>query len=158
MEMPRPTEKQEKMHRLVGRWRGEEKLFPSPWDPEGGTAVGRVDNRCALDGFVVLQDYEQERNGAISFRGHGVFSWNSVQQCYIMHWFDSMGTPVNEYKGDFEGPVLTLSCDMPQGGKSRAVFDFGPEGKYGFRMEISQDGEQWSPFMEGLYSREDSPG
>ncbi|MGE5277442.1 MAG: DUF1579 family protein [Acidobacteriota bacterium] len=74
--MPRPGEPHRQLRKLVGSWRGEERLSPSPWDPVGGTAVGRVENRSALDGFAVVQDYEQERNGAVGFRGHRVFSWD----------------------------------------------------------------------------------
>ncbi len=154
MEMPKPNENHAQLHRFAGRWFGEEKISPSPWDPVGGVATGRIENRVDLDGFVVVQDYVQEREGSVSFRGHGVFSWNSLQECYFMHWFDSMGTPVNEYKGHFDGNVLTVTCDMPQGGKSRAVFEVLEDGKYRFKMEITQDGEQWATFMQGLYSRE----
>ena len=49
--MPKPSHHHEKMHKLVGRWRGTETMFPSQWDPEGGTANGLNDSRLALDGF-----------------------------------------------------------------------------------------------------------
>ena len=153
MEMPKPTEAHRKLEKLVGSWSGEEKISPSPWDPQGGTAVGRVQNRLALDGFIVVQDYEQERGGAVNFRGHGVFSWDSMQQCYVLHWFDSMGMPPNEFCGNFDDNVLTLSSSGPQG-HSRAVFDFREEGSYTFRMDVSQDGSEWYTFMEGKYARQ----
>jgi hypothetical protein len=84
MEMPRPTESHQKLNLLAGRWTGQERLSPSPWDPKGGTVTGRSDNRIALDGFVLLHDYEQERGGAITFRGHGVLSYDAQGQCYRM--------------------------------------------------------------------------
>ena len=52
MEMPKPTDVHKKLERLAGKWKGEEKMYPSPWDPNGGIAVGRVNNRPALDGFI----------------------------------------------------------------------------------------------------------
>ena len=153
MEMPKPTDAHKKLERLAGKWKGEEKMYPSPWDPKGGTAVARVNNRPALDGFTVVQDYEQERNGAVTFRGHGVFSYDAMQQCYVLHWWDTMGMPVNEFKGTLEGNILTMTDKKPQG-LNRAVFDLRQEGKYNFKMEVSQDGKQWQTFMEGNYLRE----
>ena len=153
MDMPKLTDAHKKLELLAGRWKGEEKLSPSPWDPKGGIATGRVNNRPALDGFAVVQDYEQERNGAVSFQGHGIFSYDAYQKNYVLHWLDSMGMPVNEFRGSFEGRVLTLT-NKGQMGFNRAVFDLGENDKYKFKMEISQDGKNWYTFMEGSYTRE----
>ena len=152
MDMPKPTTAHQKLSKLVGRWSGPEKMPPGPWAPEGGTALGRVENREGLDGFVVIQDYAQERDGEVVFRGHGVFGWNAGAGHYTLHWFDSMGTGANEYRGDFTGEVLSLTSDSPMG-KSRAVFDLGAPGRYTFKMEVSQDGRAWTTFMEGAYVR-----
>ncbi len=153
MEMPKPTEAHRKLEKLVGQWTGEERLFPSPWDPKGGTAVGRVQNRLALDGFIVVQDYEQRRGGVVNFRGHGVFSWNAGEAVYVLHWFDSTGLPPNQFRGGFEDDVLTLTDHGPQG-HFRVVFDHRQPDRYSFRMEVSQDGNAWQTLMEGSYSRE----
>lgn len=154
MEMPRPTDAHRKLELLAGSWSGEERLHPSPWDPRGGTAIGRITNRVALDGFALLHDYEQDRDGTITFRGHGVLSWNAIEQCYVMHWFDSMGTPANEFRGTFDSKdVLTLTSKSSQG-LSRAIFDLSKEGEYSFRMDVSPDGNQWQTFMDGSYIRE----
>ncbi len=95
MEMPKPTEAHRRLERLVGAWTGQERLHPSPWDPSGGPAVGHVENRAALDGFAVIHDYEQERNGTVTYRGHGIYTWDSTRRQYMMHWWDSMGFPPN---------------------------------------------------------------
>lgn len=152
MEMPKPTEAHRKLNALAGRWTGQEKMCPSPWDPTGGTAVGRSDNRLSVDGFVVLHDYEQERNGAVSFRGHGVFSYDSVAKSYLLHWWDSMGVAANVFKGDFEGTTLRMVCRDAQG-NSRATWESLDAGRYRFRMEMSPDGQQWTTMMEGDYTR-----
>jgi len=153
MEMPKPGEPHAKLERLAGRWIGEETIHPMPWDPEGGTAKGLVDNKPGLDGFAVVQDYEQQRGGVTSFRGHGVFAWDDIEKCYVMHWFDTMGMPPSVFKGDFEGDVLTVTHQGPQG-FSRAVFDLSHDGRYHFKMEVSGDGNAWAPFMEGDYARQ----
>jgi hypothetical protein len=97
MEMPTPTEAHRRLEKLVGRWSGEEKMTPMPFDPEGGVAIGRVDNRVALDGFAVVQDYEQERGGAITYRALGVYRWDADKDEYVLYWYDSMGGPPSEY-------------------------------------------------------------
>src|SRR5207237_1045103 len=110
--------------------------------------------RLALDGFVVVQDYQQERNATVNFRGHGVFSWDAVGQCYVMHWWDSLGLPPGEFRGTFQNNVLTLSNDDgPM--QSRATFDLSKPGTYRFRMEVSQDGKEWYPFVEGEYTQKE---
>lgn len=151
--MPRPTSAHKKLERLAGQWTGREQISPSPWDPRGGPAVGRVRNRVVLDGFAVIQEYEQERDGGAGFKGHGVFRWDVLQNCYVFHWFDSMGMPPTEYRGTFEGDVLKLTAPAPQG-QSRAVFDLAQPNKYTFRLEVSQDGKTWHPFLEGKYEKQ----
>jgi hypothetical protein len=108
---------------------------------------------ASLDGFAVVQDYEQERHGSVTFRGHGVFWWDPAAQSYVLTWFDSMGLAPNEFRGRLEADVLTLTSQGPQG-LSRAVFDLSDHGRYGFRMEVSGDGKEWQPLMEGSYERE----
>lgn len=66
MVMPRPSSEHKALDMLVGDWLGEEKIYPSPFDPVGGMATGRTHNQLALDGFAIVQDYEQERNGAVN--------------------------------------------------------------------------------------------
>lgn len=154
MQMPRPTDAHKKLERLVGHWTGNESIAPSPMDPQGGPATGRAHNRAALDGFAVIQDYEQERNGKVSFRGHGVFRFDSMQNDYVMHWFDSFGFPPSDYRGQFHGDILTLIATIPMG-QSRATFDLSTPNKYVFKMDVSQDGQTWHPFMQGHYTRKD---
>jgi hypothetical protein len=152
MQMPTPAAAHQELERFVGTWRGEEQIFPSPFDPAGGTAIGRVRNVRALDGFAVVQDYEQERGGAVNFRGHGVFRYDPGQSRYEVHWFDSFGANANIMTGQFKGAVLTL--ENTTGHRMRANWDFGTPGRYAYRMEISPDGTNWMPFMAGTYVRE----
>lgn len=155
MDMPKPTDAHMRLQRIAGNWIGEEKIHPSPWDPHGGTAIGSVHNRVALDGFVVVQDYAHERDGRVVFRGHGVFTWNEAEQCYVLYWFDSMGVPPNIFKGHFENDVLTMTSKDLQG-HSRVLFDFTRDGRYTYRMEVSQDGNQWYLFTEASYDKKES--
>ncbi len=151
MEMPKPGDAHARLHALAGQWGGEETVYPAPWEPAGGSATAFIHNRVVLNGFAVVQEYEQYRDGKPTFSGHGLFWWDAAAREYVMTWTDSaMGTPAN-YRGAFDGDVLRLLNTMPQGGFARCSFDCGMPGEYVFLMEVSQDGETWTPAMEGAY-------
>lgn len=154
MSTPELTGVQRQLARLVGTWIGEEQMFPSPWIPEGGTATGKVRNTSGLDGRIVVQEYRQERDGTVTFQGHGVFAHDPVKGKVVMHWFDSMGPTPNIYEGDFDGDVLTMTMQMSKGW-SRSRFELGSADDYTFGMDASGDGTNWSPMMKGSYRREE---
>jgi len=153
MSMPKPHKKHERLKDLVGEWSGPETIHPAPWDPAGGTADARIVNRHILDGFGVVQEYEQTRGGGVNFKGHGVFWYDETAQEYVMTWWDSIGGSGAHYRGQWDGDRLVLRSPMPQGGHARAAFDVGTPGQYAFLMEISNDGDAWMPAMEGTYRR-----
>lgn len=152
MEMPRPGAAHEKLQLFVGQWSGEEVIAASPIDPAGGPANAKIDNRLLLDGFIVVQDYVQERSGKVNFEGHAVISYDNANADYVMDWWDSFGMSRSEYRGKFAGKSLVLLATTPMG-RSRASYDFARDGEYGFKMEISVDGTSWFPFMEGVYKK-----
>ncbi|MEO8681751.1 MAG: DUF1579 family protein [Vicinamibacterales bacterium] len=151
--MPKPGDAHKKLGALVGEWSGAEMLHPSPWDPAGGAAIAAVTNRWIADGFAVVQDYEQRRDGKVTFSGHGVFWFDPGKQEYVMHWWDSMGGTGGEYRGTFDGNTLILGAPMPQGGHSRTSWVLTGADGHTFLMEVSPDGENWQPAMEGKYRR-----
>ena len=151
MEMPKPGPAQQQLMKLVGNWSGEEKIAPSPWDEKGGTALGKVNNRSALDGWVVVQDYEQARGGKTNMRGHGVFSFDAAKNAVVLEWYDSFAGGPFPFTGSWKGDVLTLS-GATGGGQGRCTFDVSGGG-YKFKMEASQDGKQWMEFMSGSYRK-----
>ena len=154
MQMPVPSKAHAALAILEGSWIGQEKIHPSPFAPSGASAIGRVVNRTALDGFAIIQDYEQETNGKVNFRGHGVFRWDSERNLYILYWFDSFGLPPSEYTGTLVDRVLRLTANTQQG-SARATLDFSHEGHYHYLLEVSPDGERWFPSIEGQYDRQD---
>jgi hypothetical protein len=153
MEMPKPNEAHKRLAPLVGSWSGLETLHPAPWDPVGGSARGRVVNREILEGFAVVQEYEQRRGGTRNFSGHGVFWYDPAALEYVMTWWDTMGGAGSHFRGGFEGDRLVLNSTMPQGGLCRAIFDLSAPDRYSFLMEISPDGDAWHPAMEGAYRK-----
>lgn len=153
MEILKPTEEHRQLARLAGNWIGEEVMHPSPWDPKGGKAAGRMKARMDLGGFYLISDYEQERNGAVGFRGHGVIGWDPRGRCYTMHWFDSSGIEHGAPAlGTWEDDKLVLQHEMTQFGYSRYVYEVG-DGEYRLLLQNSRDGKQWATFLEGAYRR-----
>src|SRR5881628_181564 len=140
MEMQKPQEEHRKLHALAGKWRAEEKLYPSPWDPKGGSAIGRFEARVDLGGFFVIADYAQERDGRESYRGHGVFGYDPRQKVYTMSWVDSMDpdSPLPA-RGKWEGSQLLFENTQPMG-KSRYIYTFEGKDRYTFRIDNSRDG------------------
>jgi hypothetical protein len=152
MEMPKLTDAHRKLQLLVGNWQGEEKMFPTPWDSKGGSAVGYMNNRLALDGFAVIQDYEHRREGVVKYWGHAIFTWDPNLQSYVLYWFDSLGVGQNVFQGSFDEKKLTLTYKSHQG-YTRASWEFTSDKSFSYRMEVSGDGTQWQAMMEGTYSR-----
>lgn len=153
MEMRKPTEEHRRLYILAGEWVGEEKLSPSPWGP-GGNATGRSSYRVEVDGFYVIQDYVEEKDGQVVFRGHGIFGFDAQAGEYCWYWVDSMGfVPAGPSRGQWEGDTLTFRSISPQG-QGRYVYRFEGKQTYHFRIENSFDGgKTFATFMEGTYRK-----
>jgi len=59
---PQPLEEHHRLAAFAGEWAGEEAVFPSRWNA-GGTATSKVTARIDLDGFYLIQDTRQFRDG-----------------------------------------------------------------------------------------------
>jgi Protein of unknown function (DUF1579) len=153
MDMPKPGPGHARLSRFVGRWTGEEQLADSPWGP-GGPAIGRLDVREACDGMAFVQDYVQEKDGKVCFRGHGVFTVDPAKGDVLWWWFDSMGLPPDPpARGRWDGERLRFEKSTP-GGEARYEFHFGGD-RYEFRIENRFPGQpDFALFMRGDYRRE----
>lgn len=149
MDMPQLTDAHQRLRKLVGRFQGKENIYPSAWSPQAGTASASMDGRLITGGFAAVHDYEQKKNGKVSYSGHGVFRYDAPAGQYELHWFDSMGMAVNVFRGNFEGDKLVLTTHDANG-YMRCIYDTGAKG-LGLRMETSQDGLNWQPFQSGDY-------
>lgn len=153
--MPQLTDQHRQLHALAGRWRGEETMYPMPWSP-GGQAQGRYEMRVDIDGFFVIQDYVQEREGQVSYRGHGIFGWDEPQQTYTWYWVDAMGfVPPAPARGHFADGVFSFESPPAPGMRARYRFSLIDADNIGFSMQHStDDGVSWSTFMDGRYQRQ----
>lgn len=150
--MPTLTPGHRTLEKMTGHWEGEEWMHPSPWDPAGGTALGRTRNRLALNGFAVISDYEQVRDGAVTFTGHGVMTFDPGEDQYVLHWFDCMGSPPEVFVGRFNDDVLTVAHGGP-GMHARLTYDLTEPGRMATKMEMSRDGVEWATLFDASYER-----
>lgn len=152
--MPSVGPEQKRLVELFsGVWRGEEKIYPSDWDPKGGSAFGTWVVHASVDGFCVLVDYTEERGGKINYRGHGVHGWDTQSNAFCVYWFDNIGVmPKAPVKATLDGNRYTYTYDDPTGW-SRMTYDFTSD-TLEFRIDKSKDGgKTWSPMHEGRYTR-----
>jgi hypothetical protein len=115
--------------------------------PDGGEAKSKTSSRLALDGFAIIQDYEQKVDGNPPYRGHGVLHYNADAKQYEMYWFDNMDSPVTVLRGKFEGDVLTLSGPT-RDGQMRVVYDLKKPEHVHVKTQSSEDGRTWRTLME----------
>lgn len=153
MEMPQLNEHHEQLAAMVGEWNGNETMHPSPWSPESASATSRTVARRELGGFFIITDYEQKRDGEVSYSGHGVFGWDPRKEKYTLHWYDTMGgDPGAPALGTWEGDTLCFQHQHHMG-HSRYTYVFSGKDAYTFALDFSQDGREWVPFCDGKYTR-----
>ncbi|MFT4538853.1 MAG: hypothetical protein ACI841_000453 [Planctomycetota bacterium] len=149
MKMPKPGPAHDNIAKMVGDWNGDETMAPSPWCPEEQQRSGKVTARM-LENFFVISDYTQVHDGKVTFRGHGIYSWDPASEEYIMYWFDSMGGAGGVARGQCEGNQLTFENTSPMG-QHRYQYTFEGSG-YTFEMLMSPDGSTWHSMMIGKYT------
>lgn len=147
-QMPQPGSEHAALSRMCGNFNGTEVMMPSAWSPEQKESTSTITARM-LDGFFVISDYEQQVGGQVTFRGHGVYSWDPQAACFKMYWFDSMGGAGGIADGHLEGDVLTFENTSPMG-RHRYRYTFHAD-HIVFEMAIAPEGGQWSTMMEATY-------
>src|SRR3978361_2490019 len=88
----------------------------------GGSATSDVVARIDLNGFYLIQDTRQTRDGKETFATHGVFTYDREDRHYKLFWHDSLGyySPAPA-SGGWTGKTLILVRGSPRG-NSRHVY------------------------------------
>lgn len=154
MHTPTPNEHHRQLARFAGTWHGIERMHPSPWDAKGGEAKATTTWRVDLGGFVVIADYQQHKNGQAVYAGHGVYTVDPESHDVVLHWFDVMGGQHEQFRGRWNGDVLTVASRNPMG-HMRLTYDLSTPGKLENSGEMSADGEQWMRLFDGAHQRQD---
>ena len=149
---PVPTEEHKRLHAFAGEWNGEETVYPSRW-VAGGSATSHVAARIDLNGFYLIQDTRQTRDGKESFATHGVFTFDREDRLYKLFWYDSLGYyPPSPASGAWGGKVLTLVRGSLRG-NARHLYEIIDDNTYSVKIQFSPDAEGWADVLTGVYRR-----
>ena len=147
-----PLAEHARLAAFAGEWNGEEVVFPSRWT-EGGTATSHVVARMDLNGFYLIQDSVQMRDGKQSFATHGIFTYDRDDRTYKLFWYDSLGyTPPSPASGGWVGNTLTLVRGSLRG-NARHVYEIIDDNSYSLKIQFSPDAEGWADVLTGVYRR-----
>src|ERR1700676_252992 len=148
----KPLEEHRKLAVFAGEWSGEEVVFPSRWNA-GGSATSQVTARIALNGFYLIQDTHQTRDGKESFATHGVFTYDREDRHYKLFCHDSVGYYARPpASGGWTGKVLTLVRGSLRG-NARHVYEILDDNSYSMKIQFSPDAEGWADVLTGVYRR-----
>src|SRR5882724_7786194 len=143
---PTPLEEHRKLAALAGEWNGKEMVQPSRWTA-GGPATSHVVARMDLNGFYLIQDTRQMRDGRESFATHGVFTYDREDRHYKLFWHDSLGyyapAPAS---GGWTGKTLILVRGSLRG-NARHVYEVVDDNNYTMKIQFSPDEEGFSVDM-----------
>jgi hypothetical protein len=149
---PKPLEEHRRLAAFAGEWTGEETVFPSRW-VAGGQALSRVSARMDLDGFYLIQDTMQTRDGKESFATHGVFTFDREDKLYKLFWHDSLGYfAQSPASGAWKDKTLTLIRGSLRG-NARHVYEIVDADTYTMKIQFSPDAEGWADVLTGTYRR-----
>ena len=147
-----PLAEHARLAAFAGEWNGEEMVFPSRWT-EGGPATSRVVARMDLNGFYLIQDSVQMRDGKQAFATHGLFTYDRDDRTYKLFWYDSLGyTPPSPASGGWVGNTLTLVRGSLRG-NARHVYEIIDDVSYSLKIQFSPDAEGWADVLTGIYRR-----
>ncbi|WFU72865.1 MULTISPECIES: DUF1579 family protein [unclassified Bradyrhizobium] len=147
-----PLAEHARLAAFAGEWDGEETVFPSRWT-KGGPATSRTVARMDLNGFYLIQDSVQMRDGKQVFATHGIFTYDRDDRTYKLFWYDSLGyTPPSPASGGWVGKTLTLVRGSLRG-NARHVYEIIDDNSYSLKIQFSPDAEGWADVLTGVYRR-----
>ena len=149
---PTALEEHRKLAVFAGEWSGDEMVYPSRWNA-GGPATALIKARMDLNGFYLIQDAVQMRDGKETFSTHGVFTYDREDRTYKLFWYDSLGyTPPSPASGGWVGKTLTLVRGSLRG-NARHVYEIIDDESYSLKIQFSPDAEGWADVLTGTYRR-----
>ena len=153
----KPPKEMEKLHGMVGTWKGKEKHF----DPSGAEPTeteSTIVNKLVLGGHFIQGEYKSSMAGFGEFSGMQMLSYDPQTKKYQMVWFDSMSNIGMKGESSSTGPeyvFVSEQMDMPGMGKTRMRVTTTVKSATMFTMKIEmQTGETWTKFLEGEYTKQ----
>lgn len=158
-EMPdmKPPKEMEKLHSLVGTWKGKEKHF-EPGNTTPIEATSTIVYKMVLGGHFLRGEYSGDIPGMGTFTGMIMASYDPAVKKYVMYWFDSMSNTGMRAESSTMGPkwaFVSEEFEMPGMGKTkmRTTIDVKSATSYNMTVEM-QMGDAWHKFLDGAYTKQ----
>jgi uncharacterized protein DUF1579 len=150
MQMPKPGPEHKKLDAFEGSWTLEGDMKASPMGPAGKMTETEKCERME-GGFFVLCHVQFVSKAMGNGSGISVLGYSNDDKVYTYRAFNSWGEFENA-KGTWDGDTITWSSDDKMGGttvKGRFTMKFTTPTTYDFSYATSQDGANWTTFMDG---------
>ncbi len=148
-QMPKPGAEQKNLAYFAGTWKLAGDIKPGPMGP-GGKFTGTERMEWMPGGFFLVS-HSQGSSPMGKETGLAVYGYDTDKKVYTYDEFNSAGENVHA-TGTFDGKVWTWTSESPMGGKPMKghfiVTQTSPT-SYVFKFEMSEDGNNWSPVMDG---------
>jgi hypothetical protein len=148
-QMPKPGPEQKNLAYFAGNWTLTGDIKPGPMGP-GGKFTGTERIEWMPGGFFLVS-HSQGSSPMGKETGLAVYGYDADKKVYTYDEFNSAGENVHA-TGTFDGKVWTWSSESPMGGKpmkGHFIVTQNSPTSYAFKFEMSEDGNNWSPVMDG---------
>jgi hypothetical protein len=148
MQMPKPGPEHKKLDYFTGDWTCDGDTKPGPMGPGGKMTM--IDESKWMDGgFFVVMHTQFKSDSMGSGNGIAFLGYDADEKKYTYNEFNSSGEAVVS-KGTVDGDAWIWIGDMKQpAGKGRFSEKILSPTSYSFKFEMSTDGANWTPVMDG---------
>ena len=147
--MPKPGPEHKNLAYFAGSWKLAGDIKPGPMGP-GGKFTGTEHIEWMPGGFFLVS-HSQGSSSMGKESGLAVYGYDADKKVYTYDEFSSTGENVHA-TGTFDGKVWTWTSESPMGGKpmkGQFILTETSPTSYTFKFEMSQDGKNWAPVMDG---------
>lgn len=147
--MPKPGPEHEELGFFVGKWSFEGESKESPMG-QGGK-VSFTESCEWFGGHFALVCRSEGTTPTGPTEALGIMSYDSEKGAYTYYGVEG-GMPPFMATGQLDGKTWRYKSESTMGGKTmmtRVTITEASESSYTFQMEMSTDGETWTPVMEG---------
>ena len=147
-----PGPEVKKLDYFVGTWTTEGTIAPGPWGT-GGKFTGGGTTEWLPGNFFIQSQSESQMPPELGGDSKAVMimGYDTQQSTYSSDRFTSIGQHESS-KGTVSGDTWTWTSTSNYGGmeiQGKMTIKTMSPTSYAFKYEISMDGKNWSPFMEG---------
>ncbi len=148
MNMPKPGPEHKKLDYFTGNWTCDSDMKPGPMGPGGKMTM--TDDSKWMDGGFFVVIHSQFKSASMG-NGNGIsfLGYDAGEKKYTYNEFNSDGEAIVS-KGTVDGDAWTWMGDMKEpAGKGRFSEKILSPTSYSFKFEVSSDGTNWTPVMDG---------